>query len=159
MSVESKNDDGIVKFPRKSFKTSINIAGDGSFGNTFPGTNRFLNGSTNKCEYIDIGAVLDSSRLEDHDLTQEAKAILKARKSTIMNVTWHWPKILQYINNTTSKDGWSHFLISLEQKCLSFLQSVKLWHDITEMMLIVLKIWIWKTGNRKNVFLPESALL
>ena len=151
-----------MNVPRKNTKTAIKAGyDDPPFWNTFPGIDRMINGVAGKFSYIDLESVLDVGTLSEYEQKQFCKYLFRAKRSTILNVDWTWFQLLKMKEKTChmSVIQFNTFLKTLEQRLFKFLQLIGLWHDPIELVLIICKFWIHKSGNKNNVYKYHTSLL
>ena len=160
MSSEYKVDETIL-LPRKQFKTSIRVDDDGSFGNVFPGIDRFLDDVAGKHSYLDMESIFNQSILQSKQCIQACKKILRGKQTPLSNVQWCWYSLLEIKEKTSELNctKFAKYIKQLESGILKFLKEVHLWNDVVEVVLLIIKYWIWKTGNRNRLYKPHSAII
>ena len=138
--------------------SSLSFADTSTFTNDFPGIDAVLN---NKNAYpIDLQAALNPRFLAAESVNDDVRKLFRKKKDTILAIDSFWVNGLQYYRNLHGMNiqDWDNHLTKFESTIYQYLKTLGLWHDQMEILLILVKFWVWKSGNKEKVLRYESLL-
>ena len=138
--------------------SSLTFSDTSTFQNDFPGINAILN--NNNAYPIDLQAAVDPRFLSMKGVNAEIRQIFRKKKDTIVAIESFWVHAFEYMKNIHNMNNqtWDNYLTKLEATIFQYLLSMGLWHDQMEICLVLIKFWVWKTGNSKKVLRYQSLL-
>ena len=158
----SSNESTIVELPRTHLVPIVHCPA-GDYGHKFPGAVPFIkNKKAAQRRYIDFTNTIDEQWIFEKDNINKSRNLFHIRRSTIQAVEWDWVNYLKFESNhnaTQISVQYNGHLKQLEKNLLQWLIDVKMWNGPIELVIGIIKLWIYLSKNTAAVLCPDRYIM
>lgn len=152
-----------AKLPRQQNRTRLVNVG-GSFVNKFGGIEYFLSEKEKDGSYLDLTKVMDDVFVMNEQNWKDASKLFnfhKKDKKVGINSRADWIHHFFWIKQERAlkNEQIGKVMKNLEKSIFRTLIKNNLWNDFVELLLIIVKFWIWKSKSSGNFISLDTFIL